>query len=76
MILYFNKMLEFAYGVSSAINFDNPHLMHKTKSIFFNKAVTSVIWKNVQTWWVILYVILKQDLFIVFLLWTLATISF
>lgn len=68
MILYFKKMLEFTYGVSSAINFDNPHLMHNTKVFFFNQAVPSVLWENVQSWWVIVFVTLKQDLFIFFLL--------
>lgn len=60
MILYFNKMWAFAYGDSSAINFDNPHLMHKTKVFsFFQPGYYFYVVENVHTLWVILYMTLK-----------------
>lgn len=52
MILYFNKILEFSYSVSSAINFDNLYLTpcHITKVsylfYFFNQVMASVLGKK------------------------------
>lgn len=74
MILYFNKILEFAYGVSSAINSDNPYLTpcHVTEYVilFFNQAIASILGKKFRTWGIV-HVALKCDLSLSFFLWTL-----